>query len=116
MLNNTVVFIVTTALSVGITIAFGINFRHTLRCRSIALEAIRDYNIDQYILKGRDNWKRLKYENVLQSYSHTWFALKKDAAAAIKPQYLERLDSYFKYASKFHEDEKPNHYEELEDE
>ena len=69
-----------------------LNNRDTLRCRTIALEAIRDYNIDNYMLGGRENWERLKYERVMWSYTHTWFALKKDAKAVIRPEYLEELE------------------------
>ena len=43
---------------------FMLNNRDTLRCRILALDAIRDYNIDGYILDGRDKWKRLNYEKV----------------------------------------------------
>lgn len=64
---------------------FMLNNRDTFRCRVYALDAIRDYNIDQYVLYGRDNWKRLNYEKVMQSYTYTWFSLVKNAEAAIKP-------------------------------
>lgn len=48
-----------------------------------------------------DKWKRLRYEYVMQPYSHTWFALKKDAKAAIKPEYLDYLEEYFENAKRF---------------
>lgn len=83
---------------------FMLNNRDTLRCRTIALEAIRDYNIDNYMLDGRENWERLKYERVMWPYTHTWFALKKDAKAVIRPEYLEELEKYYKFAEKFHKD------------
>lgn len=84
-----------------VTYLFMLNNRDTLRCRIIALDAIRDYNIDGYVLDGRDNWKRLSYEKVMQPYSYTWFAFVKNAEAAIKPQYLDRLGIYFENAKKF---------------
>lgn len=68
-----------------IAFMFMLNNRDTLRCRVYALDAIKDYNIDQYVIYGRDNWKRLSYEKVMQSYTYTWFSLVKNAEAAIKP-------------------------------
>lgn len=37
-------------------------------------------------------------------YTHTWFALKKDAKAVIRPEYLDELEKYYKFAEKFHKD------------
>lgn len=80
---------------------FMLNNRDTLRCRILALDAIRDYNIDGYVIDGRDKWKRLSYEKVMQSYVYTWFSLVKDANAAIRPEYIGRLGIYFENAKKF---------------
>lgn len=49
-------------LSLVFGAALMLNNRDTLRCRAIALDAIRDYNIDNYMLDGRENWDRIKYE------------------------------------------------------
>lgn len=80
---------------------FMLNNRDTLRCRILALDAIRDYNIDGYVIDGRDKWKRLNYEKVMQPYVYTWFSLVKNAEAAIKPKYLDKLGIYFENAKKF---------------
>lgn len=93
--------IVEVCVIIGVFMLFILNNTHTLECRLTALEAIRDYNIDQYVLYGRENWNRLKYEKVMQPYAHTWFAFVKDASAAIRPEYLEKLDTYFYYSGKF---------------
>lgn len=85
----------------GVAYLFMLNNRDTLRCRIIALDAIRDYNIDGYVLYGRENWNRLNYEKVMQPYSHTWFAFVKNAEAVIRPQYLDSLGIYFENAKKF---------------
>lgn len=86
---------------VFISSMFMLNNRDTLRCRVYALDAIRDYNIDQYFILGREKWKRIKYESVMQPYSYTWFSLKKDAKSVIRPEYLDELEIYFKNAKRF---------------
>lgn len=80
---------------------FMLNNRDTLRCRILALDAIRDYNIDGYVIDGREKWKRLNYEKVMQPYVYTWFSLVKNAESVIRPQYLDRLTIYFENAKKF---------------
>jgi len=114
-MNDIGVILITTAISSGICCLIWLNSHFTLRCRSIALEAIRDYNIDQYMILGRDKWERLKYENVLRKYTYTWFSPIKDYKSVIKPKYQVILADYYENAKKFHEDEKPNKYPELED-
>lgn len=88
-------------IAMAVAYLFMLNNRDTLRCRILALDAIRDYNIDGYVLYGRDKWKRLNYEKVMQPYSYTWFAFVKNAEAVIRPQYLDKLGIYFENAKKF---------------
>ena len=86
---------------IAVACLFMLNNRDTLRCRILALDAIRDYNIDGYVLYGRDKWNRLNYEKVMQPYSYTWFAFVKNAESVIRPQYLDVLRIYFENAKKF---------------
>ena len=86
---------------IAVAYLFMLNNRDTLRCRILALDAIRDYNIDGYILDVICDMNGLHDEIVMLPYSYIGFAFVKNAEAVIRPQYLDVLGIYFENAKKF---------------